>query len=71
MYSTFWVLSRRLIMQLSPILSQEEEEENVDYLKELEAELEQAENDVFEIEDITVLRPHVVLPTPPMQLIAP
>ena len=58
-------------MQLSPILSQEEEEENVDYLKELEAELEQAENDVFEIEDITVLRPHVVLPTPPMQLIAP
>ena len=49
-------------MQLSPVLSQEEEEEaeNVDYLKELEAELEQAENDVFEIEDITVLRRHVV-----------
>lgn len=31
-----------------------QEEENVDYLKELEAELEKAENDVFEIEDITV-----------------
>ena len=47
-------------MQPSPVLSQEEEEENVDYLKELEAELEQAENDVFEIEDITVLRRRVV-----------
>lgn len=30
----------------------------MDYLKELEAELEQAENDVFEIEDITATRQH-------------
>ena len=32
----------------------------MDYLKELEAELEQAENDVFEIEDITVPEPNPV-----------
>lgn len=29
------------------------EEENIDYLKELEEELEQAEYDVFEVEDVT------------------
>lgn len=38
----------------SAVVINNQEEENVDYLKELEAELEKAENDVFEIEDITV-----------------
>ncbi|CAE7774672.1 unnamed protein product [Symbiodinium microadriaticum] len=31
----------------------QEEEDNVDYLKELDEEIEQADNDVFEIEDVT------------------
>ena len=38
----------------SAVVINNQEEENVDYLNELEAELEKAENDVFEIEDITV-----------------
>ncbi|CAE7517958.1 unnamed protein product, partial [Symbiodinium sp. CCMP2456] len=33
--------------------AQDEEADNVDYLKELDEEIEQADNDVFEIEDVT------------------